>query len=137
MQIVVMDVKSSYFYIAALIHCTCHIITEFSRCIIQTCQMKLKGVWYYSINGTFMLEYLTTYLFSLVDVFFQQTIDIPMGTNCAPPLTNLFLYSNEADFIQGLFKKNEFGCFGMVRSSYSTSGTRCVNLVTNPVINHE
>ena len=32
---------------------------------------------------------------------------IPMGTNCAPLLADLFLYSYEADFIQGLLKKNE------------------------------
>jgi hypothetical protein len=38
---------------------------------------------------------------------FQQTIGISMGTNCAPLLADLFLYSYEADFIQGLFKKNE------------------------------
>jgi hypothetical protein len=31
----------------------------------------------------------------------------PMGTNCAPLLVDLFLYSYEADFIQGLLKKNE------------------------------
>jgi hypothetical protein len=30
-----------------------------------------------------------------------------MGTNCAPLLADLFLYSCEADFIQGLLKKNE------------------------------
>jgi hypothetical protein len=30
---------------------------------------------------------------------FQQTVGIPMGTNCAPLLTDLFLYSYEADFI--------------------------------------
>jgi hypothetical protein len=30
-----------------------------------------------------------------------------MGTNCAPLLADLFLYSNESDFIQGLLKKNE------------------------------
>jgi hypothetical protein len=30
-----------------------------------------------------------------------------MGTNCAPLLADLFLYSYEADFIQGLQKKNE------------------------------
>jgi hypothetical protein len=30
-----------------------------------------------------------------------------MGTNCARLLTDLFLYSYEADFIQGLLKKNE------------------------------
>ena len=38
---------------------------------------------------------------------FQQTVGIPMGTNCAPHLADLFLYSYEADFIQGLLKKNE------------------------------
>jgi hypothetical protein len=30
-----------------------------------------------------------------------------MGTNCAPLLADLFLYSYEADFIQGLLKKSE------------------------------
>ena len=30
-----------------------------------------------------------------------------MGTNCAPLLADLFLYSYEADFIQGFLKKNE------------------------------
>ena len=30
-----------------------------------------------------------------------------MGTNCAPLLADLFLYSYEADLIQGLLKKNE------------------------------
>jgi hypothetical protein len=37
---------------------------------------------------------------------FQQRVDIPMGTNCAL-LADLFLYSYEADFIQGLLKKND------------------------------
>ena len=30
-----------------------------------------------------------------------------MGTNCAPLLADLFLYSYEADFIQGRLKKNK------------------------------
>ena len=38
---------------------------------------------------------------------FQQTVGLPMCTNCAPLLVNLFLYSYEADFIRGLLKKNE------------------------------
>ena len=38
---------------------------------------------------------------------FQQTVDIPMGTNCAPLRADLFLYSYDADAIQGLLKKNE------------------------------
>ena len=37
----------------------------------------------------------------------QQTVGIPMGTNCVPLLADLFLYLYEADFIQGLLKKNE------------------------------
>jgi hypothetical protein len=38
---------------------------------------------------------------------FQQSVGIPMGTYCAPLLTDLFLHSYEADFIQELLKKNE------------------------------
>ena len=32
------------------------------------------------------------------DQVFQQTVGIPMGTNCAPLLADLFLYSYEAEF---------------------------------------
>ena len=38
---------------------------------------------------------------------FQQTVGIHMGTNCTPLLVDLFLYLYEADFIQGIRKKNE------------------------------
>jgi hypothetical protein len=39
---------------------------------------------------------------------FQQTVGIPMGTNCAPLFADLFLYSYEADFIQKLlYEKNK------------------------------
>jgi len=38
---------------------------------------------------------------------FQQTVDIPMGTNCAPLLADLFLYSYEADFIQRFQEKQK------------------------------
>ena len=38
---------------------------------------------------------------------FQQVIGIPMGTNCAPLLADLFLYSYEADFIQSLLKSDK------------------------------
>jgi hypothetical protein len=39
--------------------------------------------------------------------FFQQTIGIPMGTNCAPSLAYLFIYSYDAELIHGLLKKND------------------------------
>jgi len=32
---------------------------------------------------------------------FQQTVAIPMGTNCVPLLADLLFYSYEAGFIQG------------------------------------
>ena len=33
---------------------------------------------------------------------FEQIIGIPMGTNCAPLLADIFLYAYEAEFIQSL-----------------------------------
>jgi hypothetical protein len=44
---------------------------------------------------------------SYVDIaaqVFQQSVDIPMGTNRAPLLADLFSYSNEAEFIQKLLR---------------------------------
>ena len=38
---------------------------------------------------------------------FQQTIGIPMGTNCAPLLADLFLFFYEAKFLQGLLQRKE------------------------------
>ena len=38
---------------------------------------------------------------------FQQSVGIPMGTNCAPLLADLFLYSYEAEFIQTLTKNGD------------------------------
>ena len=38
---------------------------------------------------------------------FQPTVDIPVDTNCASLLVDLFLYSYKADFIQELLKKSQ------------------------------
>ena len=55
-----------------------------------------------------MLEFLIDNIFVIFGGrVFQQTAGIPMGTNCAPLLAGLFLYSFEADFIQGLLKKTK------------------------------
>jgi hypothetical protein len=55
-----------------------------------------------------MFEYLIDNIFVFFGGrVFQQTVGIPMSTNCAPLLADLFLYSYETDFIQGLHKKNE------------------------------
>ena len=47
-----------------------------------------------------MLKFLVDNIFA--GKVFQQTVGIPMGTNCAPLLADIFLYSYEADFIQSL-----------------------------------
>ena len=56
-----------------------------------------------------MLEFLIDNIFVIfgVRVFRTDTVGIPMSTNCAPLLADLFFYSYEAYFIQGLLKKNE------------------------------
>ena len=52
-----------------------------------------------------MLEFLLDNIFVVFDgQIFQQTI---MGTNCAPLLADLFLYSYEAEFIKGLLKSGK------------------------------
>ena len=38
---------------------------------------------------------------------FRQVIEIPMGTNCAPLLTELFLDSYETEFLEGLISKGD------------------------------
>ena len=52
-----------------------------------------------------MLEYLIDNIFvEFGGRIFQQTIGIPMATNCAPLLADLFLYSYEAEFVQSLLQ---------------------------------
>ena len=55
-----------------------------------------------------MLDFLIENIFvELGERIFQQTIGIPMGTNCTTLLANLFFYLYEVDFIQGLSKKKD------------------------------
>ena len=55
-----------------------------------------------------MIEFLVDNIFvQFVGRVFQKTIGIPMGTNCAPFLADLFLYSYETDFLDGLLKQKQ------------------------------
>jgi hypothetical protein len=52
-----------------------------------------------------MLEFLIDYIFvSFGGTLFQQVVSIPMGTNGAPLLDDLFVYSYESEFLQKLVK---------------------------------
>lgn len=53
-----------------------------------------------------MLEFLIDNIYLVFgNQVFQQSVGIPMGTNCAPLLTDLFLYSYEAELIKNLYLK--------------------------------
>ena len=55
-----------------------------------------------------MLDFLIGNIFVMLGGrVFQQTVGIPMGTNCAPLLADLFLYSYEAYFIQSILPTKE------------------------------
>ena len=70
---------------------------------------------------------------------FQQAIGIPMGTNCAPLLADLFLYSYEAEFIQQLLTKKKkniaqsfnytFRYIDDVLSLSNPSFSKCLHLI--------
>jgi hypothetical protein len=52
-----------------------------------------------------MLEFLIDNIFvSIGGTLFQQVVGIHMGTNCAPLLADLFIYSYESEFLQNLVK---------------------------------
>ena len=42
------------------------------------------------------------------DMVYQQIVGIPMGTNCAPLIADLFLYCYERDFMSNLHKSKRF-----------------------------
>jgi hypothetical protein len=80
-----------------------------------------------------MLEFLIDNIFVFFGGrVFQQTVVILMGTNCAPLLGDLFLYSYEADFIQGLRKKNE----KKLARSFNSNNIYCSRQILNGCTTH-
>ena len=55
-----------------------------------------------------MLKYLFDIFVQSCGRIFQQTVGLPMGTNCAPILADLFRHSYEADFIPDVIRKKEY-----------------------------
>ena len=54
------------------------------------------------------LHYLLDNLFiRLTSEFYRQIVSIPMGTNCAPLVADLFLFCYERDFMLSLSDKNQ------------------------------
>ena len=49
------------------------------------------------------------------DIILRQTIGIPMGTDCAPYLANLFLFSYEFTYLNSLLKQKKFDILNKFR----------------------
>ncbi|KAK3103369.1 hypothetical protein FSP39_018776 [Pinctada imbricata] len=60
---------------------------------------------------TYIIQMLNFLIDNIFVVFggkvFRQIVGIPMGTNCAPLLADIFLYSYEAEFIQSLVSEGK------------------------------
>ena len=55
------------------------------------------------MTSSIMFEFLVDNIFVVfVGKVFHQTVGIPMGTNCAPLLADIFLYSYEMELIESL-----------------------------------
>jgi hypothetical protein len=60
--------------------------------------------------------YMIGFLVDTIHVVFQQSVGIPMGTNCAPLLADLFSYSEE--FVQKLLrdKNKKYPCPSIIHT---------------------
>ena len=55
-----------------------------------------------------MIDFLIDSIFIKIGIhLFRQCIGIPMGTDCAQLLANLFLYSYEVEFLRSIKKSNK------------------------------
>ena len=75
-----------------------------------------------------MLEFLVDNIFVVFGgKVFQQIVGIPMGTNCAPLLADIFLYSYEAEFIQSLLSTGKKKLASQFNFTYRLHRWRIVN----------
>ena len=83
---------------------------------------RAKGYFTHDINGgrdnmftadsiCKMIEFLIDNIFvQFGGRLFRQVIGIPMGTNCAPLLADLFLYSYENEFLDNMIRRPQETC---------------------------
>jgi hypothetical protein len=79
-----------------------------------------------------MLGFLVYNIYVVIrDQVFQQSVDIRMGTNCAPLLADSILYSYEADFVQKQLRDNnkqEQRKHGIIRPSILVKNNKSIPL---------
>ena len=59
---------------------------------------------------TFLMENINVQFETLI---YQQIVGIPMGTNCAPLMADLFLFCYESDFMSNLHKSKHYDLIDM------------------------
>ena len=64
---------------------------------------------------TFLIE--NNYYVQFDGMVYQQIVGIPMGTNCAPLIADLFLYCYERDFMSDLQKSKRFDLIDMFNNT--------------------
>ena len=72
--------------------------------------VRLTGLKHHhcQVNVGTMLDYLIDNIFIRVgNKVFRQTVGIPMGTDCAPLLANLFLFYYEYHYMKKLIRDNQ------------------------------
>ena len=84
------------------------IVLGYNSTYFSTTVPDKNKIYYTEEQVISMLEFLIDNIFvKFGGRIFQQVIGIPMGTNCAPLLADLFLYSYETEFLQDLIKKKK------------------------------
>jgi hypothetical protein len=82
-------------------------ISDIKQCVkvgqyTSTFQNIFKCVPQGFILGHVLFNVFLNDIFGFGGILFQQVVGIPIGTNCAPLLTDLLLYSYESEFLQSL-----------------------------------
>ena len=66
-------------------------------------------------------------------MIYQQIVGIPMGTNCAPLIANLFLYCYERDFMSDLHKSKRHDLILIDMFNYTSRYLDDIFTIYNPV----
>jgi hypothetical protein len=72
-----------------------YFVRHYSYSPYKYSEADIKGMFGFIVDNIYVI---------FGDQVFQQFVGIPMDTNCAPLLADLFLYSYEAEFVQKLLR---------------------------------
>ena len=50
-------------------------------------------------------------------IVYQQNVGIPIGTNCAPLIADLFLFCHEGDFMSNIHKSKQYDLINMLNDT--------------------